>query len=62
MSFANLRRGVLPLEVEDNMKHETAILKKLVQNDHAKRPSAQNILKMDEYKAWRKEINTEDED
>jgi translation initiation factor 2-alpha kinase 4 len=62
MSFANLRRGILPQEVEDNMKHETAILKKLVQNDHSKRPSAQKILKMDEYKAWRKEMSTEDDD
>lgn len=62
MSFANLRRGVLPKEVEDNMKYETAILTKLVQNDHSKRPSAQKILKMDEYKAWKKEMNTEDDD
>lgn len=62
IGFANLRRGILPEEVEKHMKYETEILKKLTQHESSKRPSASNILRMDEYKKWRKEMCTEDDD
>lgn len=62
MGFANLRRGLIPKEIEEAMKPETAILKKLTQIDSSKRPSARNILKLEEYKEWKKEMCVEDDD
>lgn len=55
MGFADLRRGELPKELEENMKYEAVLIRKLTQNTASKRPSAKDILKMEEYKAWKKE-------
>lgn len=62
LGFSNLRRGIIPEEVENELKYETAILRKLTQNLSSKRPSARNILKMPEYKQWKKEMYTEDDE
>lgn len=44
------------------MKYEAGIIKELTNVDPTKRPSAQKILKMAEYKAWKKEVYVEDDD
>ena len=62
MGFADLRRGNIPQEVCDNMKYEAAILRKLTQEDPKLRPSAREITKLDEYKAWKQEMSLDDDD
>lgn len=43
------------------MKYETEILRKLTQIDPKMRPSAREILKLEEYKAWKKEMSVDDD-
>lgn len=62
MGFANLRQGLIPKEIIENMKYETAILRKLTQIDPKNRPSAREIQKMEEYKEWKKEMSVDDDD
>lgn len=62
LCFNDIRRGILPEIVEENMKYEAAILRKMTQKDPSKRPSARSIPKMDEYKAWKREMCTDDDD
>lgn len=62
IGFANLREGKIPKEVTKNMVYETAILKELTKIDPKQRPSARNIQKLPEYRAWKKEMCSEDDE
>ena len=62
IGFANLREGKIPKEVTTSMVYETAILKELTKINPKQRPSARNIQKFPDYKAWKKEMCSEDDD
>lgn len=62
IGFARLRKGEIPEELENSMKYETFILRKLTNYKSSKRPNAKDILKMPEYKAWRKAMKSDDDD
>jgi serine/threonine protein kinase len=62
IGFSRLRKGEIPEELENTMKYETSILRKLTNYKSSKRPSAKDILKMSEYKAWKKAMKSDDDD
>ena len=55
--FENIKRQIVPKTVEENMKYEASIIKILTNPDPNQRPSSNSILKLEEYKAWKKECN-----
>lgn len=48
--------------MKEDMKYEMSICEKLVNYNPKKRPSARDILKMEEYKAWKAEVVDDEDD
>lgn len=54
LGFANVRNGILPAQLVKEMPYEASIIKKLTQKMPGDRPSAKEILKLEEYGTWKK--------
>ena len=57
MGFENIKKQKLPQSVEENMKDEAVLIKILTDPDPSKRPTANNIIKLKNYKSWKKDWN-----